>query len=279
LLGDAFVSLCFWDRGVRQAAQPSGASYSRQRGGPLGRPGDGGGGTEAQLSSRQFGGQPAHGLRRTLKCRLRGAVAAPTLAFWLPVAVPFARRWTQLLPLTFTSCRWVRLLFKVTCMCVLGGKQGRQSAAPRNAEICQNGARAADPSPCRPRPFRALLVPFPTPTPLPLLVLRRTVARRQVVLTADYAPGRLLELLSSSQWYPLEAALEICEQRGLVDEQVCARARARVCVCVCVCVCARTRARARLRAWLARLRLLGASRALHKQYGRLCMVGAVGPFT
>jgi len=45
----------------------------------------------------------------------------------------------------------------------------------------------------------------------------------QVVLTADYAPARLLELLSSSQWYPLEAALEICEQRGLVDEQVGAR--------------------------------------------------------
>lgn len=40
------------------------------------------------------------------------------------------------------------------------------------------------------------------------------------MLTADYAPGRLLELLQSSQWYALEKALEICEERGLVDEQV-----------------------------------------------------------
>jgi hypothetical protein len=41
-----------------------------------------------------------------------------------------------------------------------------------------------------------------------------------VVLTADYAPRCLLELLGSSQYYPLEAALEICEKKGLVDEQV-----------------------------------------------------------
>ncbi|GBF95415.1 hypothetical protein Rsub_08377 [Raphidocelis subcapitata] len=42
----------------------------------------------------------------------------------------------------------------------------------------------------------------------------------QVTLTADYAPPALLELLTASQWYPLEGALAVCEARGLVDEQV-----------------------------------------------------------
>lgn len=42
----------------------------------------------------------------------------------------------------------------------------------------------------------------------------------QVQLTADYAPSTLLDLLSSSQTVPLEAALAICEARGLVPEQV-----------------------------------------------------------
>jgi hypothetical protein len=42
----------------------------------------------------------------------------------------------------------------------------------------------------------------------------------QVQLTADYAPSTLLDLLSSSQSVPLEAALAICEAKGLVHEQV-----------------------------------------------------------
>ncbi|GFH33714.1 uncharacterized protein HaLaN_33123, partial [Haematococcus lacustris] len=41
-----------------------------------------------------------------------------------------------------------------------------------------------------------------------------------VHLTADYAPHRLLPLLAASQHVPLEAALAICEERGLVAEQV-----------------------------------------------------------
>ena len=42
----------------------------------------------------------------------------------------------------------------------------------------------------------------------------------QVELYADYEPGRLMSFLVSSQAYGLEAAAELCEQRGLVREQV-----------------------------------------------------------
>uniref|UniRef100_A0A7R9YQY0 Vps41 beta-propeller domain-containing protein n=1 Tax=Chlamydomonas euryale TaxID=1486919 RepID=A0A7R9YQY0_9CHLO len=42
----------------------------------------------------------------------------------------------------------------------------------------------------------------------------------QVQLTADFAPGKLMEFLAASQYYPLEGALTICQQRGLVAEQV-----------------------------------------------------------
>jgi len=42
----------------------------------------------------------------------------------------------------------------------------------------------------------------------------------QVELYADYAPGQLMAFLVSSQWYGLEEALQVCEQRGLVREQV-----------------------------------------------------------
>ncbi|GLC58944.1 hypothetical protein PLESTB_001420000 [Pleodorina starrii] len=42
----------------------------------------------------------------------------------------------------------------------------------------------------------------------------------QVSLTADYQPSKLMDLLVSSQYYSLEAALAICEARGLVSEQV-----------------------------------------------------------
>ena len=42
----------------------------------------------------------------------------------------------------------------------------------------------------------------------------------QVQLTADYAPAKLMELLTASQFYPLEAALSICQRRGMVSEQV-----------------------------------------------------------
>lgn len=47
-------------------------------------------------------------------------------------------------------------------------------------------------------------------------------------LYADYCPGRLMDFLQGSQTYPLEAALEVAQQRGLIDEQV------GVSVCVCV---------------------------------------------
>ncbi len=60
----------------------------------------------------------------------------------------------------------------------------------------------------------------------------------QVELTADYAPNKLLELLSSSTSLPLEAALAICEEKGLVPEQV------RLCVCVLVRAPARLHRRA-----------------------------------
>ena len=42
----------------------------------------------------------------------------------------------------------------------------------------------------------------------------------QVELYAEYAPAQLMALLVSSQWYPLEGALGVCQQRGLVREQV-----------------------------------------------------------
>ena len=42
----------------------------------------------------------------------------------------------------------------------------------------------------------------------------------QVELYADYAPGQLMAFLVSSQWYGLEGAFQVCEQRGLVREQV-----------------------------------------------------------
>ncbi len=45
-------------------------------------------------------------------------------------------------------------------------------------------------------------------------------AELQVHLYADYAPQLLADFLAGSQSYPLESALEICEARGLVDEQV-----------------------------------------------------------
>lgn len=41
-----------------------------------------------------------------------------------------------------------------------------------------------------------------------------------VHLTADYDPGRLMEVLAGSQAYPLEVALEVAAARGMVDEQV-----------------------------------------------------------
>ncbi|GLI60125.1 hypothetical protein VaNZ11_002165 [Volvox africanus] len=42
----------------------------------------------------------------------------------------------------------------------------------------------------------------------------------QVSLTAEYQPSKLMDMLVSSQYYSLEAALAICEARGLVSEQV-----------------------------------------------------------
>jgi hypothetical protein len=45
-------------------------------------------------------------------------------------------------------------------------------------------------------------------------------AELQVHLYAEYAPQQLLEFLSVSQYYPLEAALEVVTQKGMVPEQV-----------------------------------------------------------
>ncbi|EFJ47940.1 hypothetical protein VOLCADRAFT_61071, partial [Volvox carteri f. nagariensis] len=42
----------------------------------------------------------------------------------------------------------------------------------------------------------------------------------QISLTAEYQPSKLMDLLTSSQYYSLEGALAICEARGLVSEQV-----------------------------------------------------------
>jgi len=42
----------------------------------------------------------------------------------------------------------------------------------------------------------------------------------QIQLTADYAPSTLMDFLTASQYYPLEAALAICQRRGMVSEQV-----------------------------------------------------------
>jgi hypothetical protein len=66
-----------------------------------------------------------------------------------------------------------------------------------------------------------------------------------VHLYADYCPARLMDFLQGSQTYPLEAALEVAEQRGMVDEQVraCAYVTSKLCfksvwvfgkLCVCV---------------------------------------------
>ncbi|KAG1680753.1 hypothetical protein FOA52_008086 [Chlamydomonas sp. UWO 241] len=41
----------------------------------------------------------------------------------------------------------------------------------------------------------------------------------QVRLTADYAPRKLMDFLAASQHYPLEGALSICQQQGLIPEQ------------------------------------------------------------
>lgn len=40
-----------------------------------------------------------------------------------------------------------------------------------------------------------------------------------VHLYADYCPARLMDFLQGSQAYPLEAALEVAQQQGLIDEQ------------------------------------------------------------
>jgi len=44
--------------------------------------------------------------------------------------------------------------------------------------------------------------------------------RAQVELYADHEPARLMAFLVASQAYPLEAAAQLCEARGLVREQV-----------------------------------------------------------
>ena len=51
-------------------------------------------------------------------------------------------------------------------------------------------------------------------------LMRSLTSVLQVELYADYAPGHLMAFLVSSQWYGLEGALQVCEQRGLVREQV-----------------------------------------------------------
>lgn len=43
---------------------------------------------------------------------------------------------------------------------------------------------------------------------------------KQVKLYAEYAPKKLLPFLKSSTHYPLQMALEECEMRNLIPEQV-----------------------------------------------------------
>lgn len=58
--------------------------------------------------------------------------------------------------------------------------------------------------------------------PCPLCLAREQVlrGRAQVELYADHEPARLMAFLVASQAYPLEAAAQLCEARGLVREQV-----------------------------------------------------------
>eukprot|EP00798_Chlamydomonas_sp_ICE-L_P008222 gene8222-1488_t len=42
----------------------------------------------------------------------------------------------------------------------------------------------------------------------------------QIKLIADYSPIMLMDFLTSSQYYPLEGALAVCEEKGMVPEQV-----------------------------------------------------------
>ena len=42
----------------------------------------------------------------------------------------------------------------------------------------------------------------------------------QVTLYAEFEPDRLLPFLTASQSYPLEPALRVCQEQGLVREQV-----------------------------------------------------------
>lgn len=51
-------------------------------------------------------------------------------------------------------------------------------------------------------------------------VTQRVLMCVQLRLAADYAPGSVMELLVASSSVPLEAALAVCEERGLVAEQV-----------------------------------------------------------
>ncbi len=55
----------------------------------------------------------------------------------------------------------------------------------------------------------------------------------QVKLTADYAPAKLMEFLTASQYYPLEGALAICQRRSMVAEQVLVATHSRA-VAVCL---------------------------------------------
>lgn len=51
-------------------------------------------------------------------------------------------------------------------------------------------------------------------------------AELQLHLYADYAPAALMDFLVGSEFYPLEAALAICQQRRMVDEQASVGAEA-----------------------------------------------------
>jgi hypothetical protein len=41
-----------------------------------------------------------------------------------------------------------------------------------------------------------------------------------VELHAEYEPNKLMHFLTSSQFYPLESALEVCRRKHMVKEQV-----------------------------------------------------------
>ncbi|KAG2441412.1 hypothetical protein HYH02_010000 [Chlamydomonas schloesseri] len=112
-------------------------------------------------------------------------------------------------------------LFEVDERAALGLLTAHAEALPPgNVVPCLQDAMRAAPSPAAAEVWRRRLFAYLAG----LFAVDSSVAADwhdlQVSLTAEYAPSKLMDLLVSSQYYSLEAALAICEARGLVSEQV-----------------------------------------------------------